>query len=330
LPDIDRPIGGVKQLYRHVEHLNALGWDAKLLTQNSGFRPSWFVSSAPTTSLQESVQSGDLDPGETVLVLPETYCAADLRSVANTDLSGFSRVIFNQNAYNTYGQFTSDTARRLAEFYNPHYLLQVFSISEDTHDFLRRALGLSDQLVSRIINAIEPIFRDDLEKEKLIIWLPRKNRDHGLAILHGLARSHSQFLKEWRVEAMNGLTHAQVAEKFNRARLFLSFGHPEGFGLPIAEAMAAGCWVVGYHGGGGRELFCHGASEAIAFGDWNHFQSAIVDTLRRYQEQPRETELRLKRQAVAIRSLYSSDAEQESIRMAWQRVAEVWLQRKTD
>ena len=31
-------------------------------------------------------------------------------------------------------------------------------------------------------------------------------------------------------------------------------GHPEGFGLPIAEAMAAGCWVV-YSGGGGQELF---------------------------------------------------------------------------
>ena len=28
LPDVDRAIGGVKQLYRHVEHLLALGWDA--------------------------------------------------------------------------------------------------------------------------------------------------------------------------------------------------------------------------------------------------------------------------------------------------------------
>ena len=44
LPDIDRAIGGVKQLYRHVEHLVALGWDAAIVTQEEGFRPSWFDS----------------------------------------------------------------------------------------------------------------------------------------------------------------------------------------------------------------------------------------------------------------------------------------------
>ena len=33
LPDIDKAIGGVKQLYRHVEHLVALGWDAAMITE---------------------------------------------------------------------------------------------------------------------------------------------------------------------------------------------------------------------------------------------------------------------------------------------------------
>ena len=33
LPDVDRAIGGVKQLHRHVEHLTALGWDAAMLTE---------------------------------------------------------------------------------------------------------------------------------------------------------------------------------------------------------------------------------------------------------------------------------------------------------
>ena len=45
--------------------------------------------------------------------------------------------------------------------------------------------------------------------------------------------------------------------------IFLSFGHPEGFGLPITEAMASGYWVIGYHGGGGRELFRFGASDSV-------------------------------------------------------------------
>ena len=44
LPDIDKAIGGVKQLYRHVEHLVALGWDAAMVTEAEGFRP---LGSAP-------------------------------------------------------------------------------------------------------------------------------------------------------------------------------------------------------------------------------------------------------------------------------------------
>ena len=37
--------------------------------------------------------------------------------------------------------------------------------------------------------------------------------------------------------------------------MFVALGHTEGFGLPLAEALAAGCLVAGYDGGGGRELF---------------------------------------------------------------------------
>ena len=77
-----------------------------------------------------------------------------------------------------------------------------------------------------------------------------------------------------------------VAERLNAARLVSGLGHPEGFGLPIAEAMAAGCWVVGYSGGGGRELFRFGASEEVAFGDWPAFVAAVQRALTAFAEQP--------------------------------------------
>ena len=78
LPDLDRAIGGVKQLYRHVEHLYALGWDAAMLTESVGFRPNWFESTAPSLSLNESDKRGELNPDETILVLPETYIGVKL------------------------------------------------------------------------------------------------------------------------------------------------------------------------------------------------------------------------------------------------------------
>jgi glycosyltransferase involved in cell wall biosynthesis len=324
LPDVDRPIGGVKQLYRHVEHLQAQGWDAKVLTQNSGFKPGWFTSSASTAALRESHKAGELDPTSTILVLPETYVNANLSSFEGVDLSGFARVILNQNAYYSYGQFDAGTAARVHAFYRQEAVLQILSISEDTHSFLSTNIGVPDGMLSRIINAIEPGFNPNQPKRNIVHWLPRKNQDHSQAVLTALASRSSGDLRNWSAEPVGGISHEQMAAKLNGARLFLAFGHPEGFGLPIAEAMASGCWVVGYSGGGGRELFGFGASEAIAFGDWTHFVSATLKAVRCFREQPRETELRVRRQALAIRSLYDSLQEGESIRTAWDRIAAAW------
>ncbi len=322
VPDVDQAIGGVKQLYRHVEHLCALGWDAAMLTEKPGFRPSWFESSAPTLALSESHALGELTPDQTLLVLPETYLGIDLRSWRDLDLSAMARVVFNQNAYYSYRQFTADTAAYLQAFYDDRAVLQVLSVSEDTHRFLRTNLGLPDARLSRIVNAIEPIFGhgDGDSKANRMHWMPRKNPDHVQAVLAGMQRCGLKHSEGWQGEPLEGLTHAAVAEKLNSGRLFLAFGHPEGFGLPIAEAMAAGCWVVGYSGGGGNELFRFGASEMVTFGDWAGFIQAIQRAFAAFVEEPRETQLRLQRQAIAVKSLYDSNQERSSIEQAWERI----------
>ena len=321
LPDIDRAIGGVKQLYRHVEHLVALGWDAAIVTEADGFRPSWFSSSAPTVSLHTSQRSGELKADSTILLLPETYLGVDLKSFRGLDLSQLARVVFNQNAYYSYGEFATCLTDDLQNFYDAKSVLQVLSISEDTHLFLAQNLGLPDNRISRIVNAIEPIFSPNQPKTNRLHWMPRKNPQHVQAVVQGLQRSHLQHSNGWQGEPLQNLSHLQVAQRLNGARLFLAFGHPEGFGLPIAEAMAAGCWVVGYSGGGGRELFRLGASQEVSFGDWPGFIAALQDALNRFATAPRETELRLQRQAQAVSALYNSEQECASIAAAWDRIA---------
>lgn len=321
LPDVDKAIGGVKQLYRHVEHLCALGWDAAMVTEVEGFRPSWFASSAPTVSLQKAWIRGDLEPKRTILVLPETYLGVDFRTFRGLDLSSLSRVVFNQNAYYSYGEFAEDTPQRLQKFYDDPAVLQVLSVSENTHTFLSRNLGLGDQQLSRIINAIEPMFQPSLPKQKFVHWMPRKNPEHVQAVLQGLQRSRMSHTNGWKCQPLLQLSHGQVAEHLNNAQLFLAFGHPEGFGLPIAEAMASGCWVVGYSGGGGNELFRFGGSEQVVFGDWSEFVAALQRAFTNFALAPRETALILQRQSLAVRSLYSAEQERRSIQAAWERIA---------
>ena len=75
---------------------------------------------------------------------------------------------------------------------------------------------------------------------------------------------------------IDGLPQEQVAKVLQESLVFLAFGHPEGFGLPIAEAAACGCYVIGYSErlGGGELLKIlseHSSGLEIAYGDWLGF-----------------------------------------------------------
>jgi len=65
------------------------------------------------------------------------------------------------------------------------------------------------------------------------------------------------------------LPQQQLAEKFRASRYYLSLDMMEGFGLPMLEAMASGCAVVGWDSGGNREYAKHGSNSLLArYGDY--------------------------------------------------------------
>ena len=101
LPDIERAIGGVKQLYRHAEILQKSGHNTIVITENKGFRPKWFESSANTKCISEIRKDENLGPDNTIVVMPETYAGANQSNLYGWDARNFKKVIFNQNAYYT-------------------------------------------------------------------------------------------------------------------------------------------------------------------------------------------------------------------------------------
>ena len=81
--------------------------------------------------------------------------------------------------------------------------------------------------------------------------MPRRRREDLLGAVQLVRRSGR--LDGWEIVLIDAMTQAQVAEELGRAAIFLFGAEREGLGLPGAEAMAAGCYVVGFTGDGAKE-----------------------------------------------------------------------------
>src|SRR5947207_12821687 len=90
------------------------------------------------------------------------------------------------------------------------------------------------------------------KKKKQICFMPRKNVEDAKQVLYMLR--YREALRGWKVVEINKMREGEAAAVMRDSLIFLSFGHPEGFGLPPAEAMAAGCITIGYDGNV-REFF---------------------------------------------------------------------------
>jgi glycosyltransferase involved in cell wall biosynthesis len=92
-----------------------------------------------------------------------------------------------------------------------------------------------------------------------------------------------------------------------RAALFVALGRDEGFGLPVAEALASACPVIGFHGGGGRELFGAPFAVAIDDGDVSALADAVELFLGNYDDQREEWERRGREAVTFVRARYSRE-----------------------
>ena len=119
---------------------------------------------------------------------------------------------------------------------------------------------------------------------------------------------------------IDGVPEARAAEIIRESAILMSFGAPEGFGLPPAEAMAAGCVVVGYHGNGGREFFTSRHGFPIEVGDILGYAQTMERVLEEYERDPARL-LRMAEDAGRfVRDTYSPEAETSSIVECWQKI----------
>lgn len=322
-PDVSRPIGGAKQMHRLAEAIVASGRTATIIQDQADFHPGWFKSSVQTISYCDWTANITeyKKAGNNILVFPETF----IEGIADYCF-GLPCVIFNQNASYTFGLPGSSTYLafpHVRSLYNQSCIKHVLCVSSHDYRFLSENISLSPGSVSRIVNGLEDsVFVPFSSKKKQLVFMPRKNFLDA-HVVTSLLSSHI-LLHDWSIVEIDGLSHSQVLSTLRSSLIFLSFGHPEGFGLPVAEAMASGCAVVGYSGLGGRELFelarVFDMAEEVSLGDWNGFVNAVVDFERSFSSSPDIVSARLRLVSNSIKSAYNMDSMKESVRLALEKI----------
>ena len=308
-PETAEPIGGIKQIYRQVDVLNARGIGAAIVHATPGFRCTWFPNDTIVTYAKDLTPSAD-----DLLVVPECRPPGELQLV---DLfPALRRVVFNQNCYLTFKDV--DPGAGIVPGYRSVYedpgTLAIVTVSEDSAVVLRDFFPWLDVHVVRC-GIDDRVFRFAADKDPVVAYTVRKNK---------LLREVVQALRirgslnGYEVVPIQNMPQHRVAAVMRRAHVFLTAFNYEGFGLPPAEAMASGCVVIGFDGRGGREYFTPDTGYPVPSGDLGRFVRTAADVLAQIASGAAEPDQIRRRAAAFVAAEYSLDREADSIARAWE------------
>lgn len=264
-PDYNTPAGGIRVIYRHVDILNEAGLDAAVLHQREGFRCNWFENSTRV----EYVTSTTLDPRDLVVV-----SELDVDRLIGSEPMP-RHIVFNQNAFLTWSRDPDGVS---AHYRGCPDLIGILTVSSQNVELLRYAFP--GRPIGRIHVSVDPhVFFAGSSgcRPKRITYMPRRGAADAVRVL-SMLRTRG-LLSGWELKALDGLSQNAIAEELRMSRVFLAFTEREGFGLPAAEAMACGNYVIGNHGFGGAEFFRPEFSTAVEVGDALAFAEAVEQTL---------------------------------------------------
>lgn len=253
-PDRNTAVGGVKVMYGITRALNSRGLQAAVWHHKSN-RVGWADARATATVFCPRLELG---PGD-VLVVPEV--GGLWLAPANRDIPV---VVLNQGHFHTLGHVDAwaDVSGRYPLW---RQATAVVATSTAIASFLRRIdVGIpiheltlwADQTLTGVPNEDRP---------KLVTYMPRRQAD----MLHSLinaVRRDARF-DNWHFSPIAGKAHSAALAMMSESAVFLHGGEREGLGLPGLEAMAAGAYLTGFSGDGGREFMRPEFSTALDSAD---------------------------------------------------------------
>ncbi|MPS73921.1 MAG: glycosyltransferase family 1 protein [Chryseobacterium sp.] len=328
--------GGVKQIYRQVETLNANGIEAYvLLKKTTKTEKKWFTTNVPAkyspfifkqlkfqnknkkiTFLKRLLLfflkniSEKIDK-DSILVFPEIY-GPEIQKIEPE----ISKVIFNQNCYYTFGYFSIEKDYKISPYNHPKTLATIVA-SDDAKKYLSYAFP-NIKIFQMRLGIDEKTFSFSDAKERIISFMPRKLSDDVSQVINILKQRKN--LKDWKLVPIDNKNEKEVAEILQKSAIFLSFNHKEGFGLPPAEAMSCGCYVIGYSGQGGKEYLKSNFSSPVEDGNIIEFVERIEKSVQTFEKNSSDILLKGRMASEFIRKEYNMRNEERDILNIWKNI----------
>lgn len=265
--------GGIRVILDQCRFATELGLDAKILCESPVVYPL-----LPHT-FEQAIRSEQTFFDEDFIVLPEYLAPMLVPLFAKQRL-----VVLNQNAYLTFDSQPTDRGPLKEHCYDHPAVKAIVCVSADSQSYLEMAFPEKKILRATLYLSEIEFAYGKKSRDFLLAYMPRKNASHAVQVLSLLTRRNK--IEADKICAIDGLRPSEVADRLQRSVLFLSFGCPEGLPYPVLEALASGCYVVGYTGQGGAELFSSQWSRAIPVYDIRAFVLAVEAAIGAYYCDP--------------------------------------------
>lgn len=123
-----------------------------------------------------------------------------------------------------------------------------------------------------------------------------------------------------QIEVFRDCPEQEFADHLRASGVFVAHSYPEGFGLPPLEAMACGCVVVGFTGGGGSDFMFHGDNCLVAPTDGDYTTLAVM--LGFVKDMHEDDVRRIRQSALRTAKFYSKSRTMEQLRLALEKYQE--------
>ena len=329
IPELKNPTGGAKVIYNHSNILNKLnnkissqiihlkkklsyklessilkrvnvlnnknsGWDVTKMKVSKNFKPS-------TKWQNKNISVGknlNFDYKKDFIILPEiwSHFAVDLDLIKkNINYSIFVQGFYHMNSTDNFIKIKS--AYENAKF--------IITVSDYSVNYLKKMFPSMKNKIVKINFSVNKIKIE--KKANLITFMPRKLKDHSNLLFFYLKE---MLPKNWKVVPLINLSEKKLFETLSKSKIFLSFSHLEGTGIPPIEAALSGNKVIGYDGGGGSTYWKKPLFTKIENGEIGIFGQKIIQNIKNYNLSWIKKTSKQRRN---LSKLYSPELEKKSL-----------------